>query len=254
MKREEMRVLSARNSQLSNALPAPEDSTIISKRRSVDYGIRGRSIYKQEKSLESHQDTEAYSELKSLYEKALTENCCLKGESFNESSLSTVKLDKESSVKNSFCREIEDLQETLAETVNSLRVLKEYSKELTNNKIQAKKELDEQKTFYSFAKDNMVSLLQGKLNNTVDMLKSVYRDKKSLESILDKEEKLKHNVQAQCIALDEKLKVIEGKTKDLSTASALNSQISSILSKQENVNKKIEKYEAYIQSKMKKNQ
>jgi len=105
---------------------------------------------------------------------------------------------------------------------------------------------------HNFAKDNMVSLLQGKLNNTVDMLKTVYRDKKQMESYLEKEDKKKHLAQAQNAALEEKLRVVESKNKELLNPSQLTQQITSTLSKQEAMNRKIEKYEAYIQSKLKK--
>ena len=251
-----MRILSARNAILNSTMPIvslDQELSTNNKRKSVDYGIRGRSIHKQDRiNIDNQQDIDAYNELKSLYEKALSENFSLKSESYNESSLSTVKLEKDNSLKFSFAKEIDELHETLAEALQSIKSLKEYQKELINNKIQAKKELDEQKNLYSFAKDNMVSLLQGKLNNTVDMLKTIYRDNKNLESILEKEEKNKHNFQGQSAALEEKIKVIEGRNKDLLTASALTSQIAAALSRQETLNKKIEKYEAYIQSKMKK--
>lgn len=254
MRKEEMRVLSARNNQLSSTLPITLDSdlTPVQKRKSVDYGIRGRSIYKPERSIDLQPENDAYSELKSLYEKALTENYSLKSEANYESSISYVRLDKETSVKMSLSNEIEELQHILAETFESIKVLKEYQQELIANKIQAKKELDEQRGLHSFAKDNMISLLQGKLNNTVDMLKTVYRDKKNLEGLLDKEEKTKHSLQGQSAALEEKLKVLDGRNKDLMTVGQLNTQISNILGKQDAVNKKIEKYEAYIQSKKKK--
>ena len=136
--------------------------------------------------------------------------------------------------------------------MNSIKVLKDYKRELIENKISAKKELDEQRGMHNFAKDNMVSLLQSKLNSTVDMLKTVYRDKKQLESYLEKEDKHKHVMQAQNAALEEKLKVMEGRNKDLMNTSQLTAQITNMLGKQEVVNKKIEKYENYIQSKLKK--
>lgn len=255
MRREEMRVLSARNGPLNTTMPLSSidfELSPVATRKSVDYGIRGRSIYKADKLLPDHQDIEAYSELKSLYEKALTENHSLKGDPHHDQSLSTVKLEKESSLKSSFGKEIEEIHETISETMQSIRVLKEYQKELIANKIQAKKDVDDQRNLYSFAKDNMVSLLQGKLNNTVDMLKSVYKDKKSLESLLEKEEKNKHACQAQSMALEEKIKVLEGRNKDLLSTTVLNAQIASALSKQDTLNKKIDKYEAYIQSKSKK--
>ena len=253
-----MRILSARNDPLSSTLPLTsfdnEISPLSNNRKSVDYGIRGRSIYKPDRPVpDTQQDFDAFIELKYLYERALTENHSLKGESQHENSLSTVRLDKESSLKNSFAREIEELHETIAETTQSVTVLKEYHKELIVNKAQAKKELDDYRNMYSFAKDNMVSLLQGKLNNTLDMLKSVYREKKNLEAMLEKEEKVKHSVQGQCMALEEKVKVLEGRIKEPLSVSGLNTQIGTVLNKQEAINKKIEKYEAYIQSKMKKN-
>ena len=55
------------------------------------------------------------------------------------------------------------------------------------------------------------------------------------------------------IALEEKIKVLEGRVKEPLSVSGLNSQIATVLNKQEAISKKIEKYEAYIQSKMKKN-
>lgn len=255
MRKEEMRVLSARNGPLSTTMPASTfeaELTPVQKRKSVDYGIRGRSIYKQERNVENQQELEAYSELRSLYERALNENLSLKSGDPHESSISTVKLDKESNLRISYANEIEDLNEVLADCMQSIKVLKEYQKELINNKIHAKKELDDQKGMHSYAKDNMVSLLQGKLNNTVDMLKTVYRDKKNLEALLEKEEKHKHNLQGQSAALEEKIKVIEGRNKELMNTAQLTAQISNTLSKQEALNKKIEKYESYIQSKMKK--
>ena len=253
-----MRVLSARNGPLSSTMPLVsldhDQSPLSTNRKSVDYGIRGRSIYKPDRPVpEAQQDLDAYTELKYLYERALTENHSLKGETHHENSLSTVRLDKESSLKISFTREIEELHETIAETTQSMNALKDYHKELIANKVQAKKELEEQKNMYSFAKDNMISLLQGKLNNTVDLLKSVYRDKKNLEAMLEKEEKVKHHIQGQCMALEEKIKVLEGRVKEPLSVSGLNSQIATVLNKQEAISKKIEKYEAYIQSKMKKN-
>lgn len=198
-------------------------------------------------------DHDSYSELKSLYEKALHENYSLKGEINLETSLSTVKFDKDNAVKSSFATETEELYEILSKCMNSIKVLKDYKRELIENKISAKKELDEQRGMHNFAKDNMVSLLQSKLNNTVDMLKTVYRDKKQLESYLEKEDKHKHVMQAQNAAIEEKLKVLEGRNKDLMSTSQLTAQITNVLGKQEVVNKKIEKYENYIQSKLKKN-
>jgi hypothetical protein len=195
---------------------------------------------------------ESYSELKSLYEKALNENYSLKGEINLDSSLSTVKLEKDNTVKSSFANETEELYEVLSKCMNSIKVLKDYKRELIENKISAKKELDDQRGMHNFAKDNMVSLLQGKLNNTVDMLKTVYRDKKQMETYLEKEDKHKHTMQAQNAALEEKLKVLEGRNKDLMNASQLTAQITNMLGKQEVINKKIEKYENYIQSKLKK--
>jgi len=144
------------------------------------------------------------------------------------------------------------LQEVLSNCFQSVKSLKEYKKNLTENKNSAKRELDEQRNMHNFAKDNMVSLLQGKLNNTVDMLKTVYRDKKQMESYLEKEDKKKHLAQAQNAALEEKLRVVESKNKELLNPSQLTQQITSTLSKQEAMNRKIEKYEAYIQSKLKK--
>jgi hypothetical protein len=253
MKKEEMRVLSARNpNPLSSTMPIGHlDSDFpLQKRRSVDYSIKGRSIYKSEKPDPS--DQEAYSELKLLYEKALTENFSLKGENNHESSFSTVKLDKESNLKLSLATEHEEANELISNTMVSVMMLKDYYTDLVNSKTQAKKELDEMRAMHSFAKDNMISLLQGKLNNTVDMLKTVYRDKKNLESLLDKEEKSKHLLQAQNTALEEKIKVFEGRNKEVLSVGQLTSQISNTLSKQEALNKKIEKYETYIQSKLKK--
>jgi Rps23 Pro-64 3,4-dihydroxylase Tpa1-like proline 4-hydroxylase len=205
----------------------------------------------QEKSFD-FTGQESFTELKSLYERALHENFSLRGEINLETSLSTLKPEKDSSVKSSFANEIEDLNEVLAKCMQSIKVLKEYKKELIENKLSAKKELDEQRGMHNFAKDNMVSLLQGKLNNTVDMLKTVYRDKKQMESYLDKEDKQKHVFQAQNAALEEKLKVLEGRNKELLSASQLTAQITNTLGKQEVINKKIEKYESYIQSKLKK--
>jgi chromosome segregation ATPase len=253
MRNREMRLLSARNSGLNNTMPVPIDTEVfnMSKRKSVDYGIRGKSINRHEKLTES-QDLDAYTELKDLYEKALSENCTLKSENYHESSLSTVKLERDTTVKLSLIKEIEELQGVLSKTSESIKILKEYQKELVDNRNQAKKDLEEQRNMHSFAKDNMLSLLQGKLNNSVDMLKTVYREKKNLEAFLDKEEKTKHMLQGQSAALEEKIKVLEGKNKDLQTSSTLNAQISSVISKQDAINKKIDKYESYIQSKNKK--
>lgn len=195
---------------------------------------------------------ESYSELKFLYEKALHENFSLKSEINLDSSLSTIKPDRDNTLRSSFANEIEDLQEVLSNCFQSIKSLKEYKKVLIDNKNSAKKELDEQRSMNNYAKDNMVSLLQGKLNNTVDMLKTVYRDKKQLETYLEKEDKLKHVAQAQNAALEEKLKVVEGKNKELMNPAQLNGQITNVMSKQEALNRKIEKYEAYIQSKLKK--
>lgn len=85
----------------------------------------------------------------------------------------------------------------------------------------------------------------------VETLKATYREKKTIENAIEKEEHLVKKLQAEFDALDAKNKALLTPIEDLMTATALSQQLNVLAQKQAEVDKKNEKYEKYIQSKSK---
>lgn len=183
----------------------------------------------------------SFLELKALHDKAHQENLILKSQH---------PQDPIFSYRQSTAEEIETLTEVLSSAFQSIQHLLTYKSELIENNKKLKLDLSFENSNQNFSKDQRILTLSSKLTKTNELLNSVTKDKKMLEALLDKTESMKHFAQGHNEALAEKIRVLQNPSGNLSKTQ-LTSFLSNVQCKQELIEKRIEKYETYVQSKQK---
>ena len=184
---------------------------------------------------------ESWLQLKALHDKAYQENLTL---------ISQHQQDPMLIYHQSTAEEIESLTEVFSSALQSIQCLLTYKSELIENNKSLKRDLSIQDSNHDYSKDQQILSLSSRLTKTVDLLNSVTKDKKFLETFFEESESMKNFAQGHNEALAEKIRALAKPNGNLSKTQLI-SFLNSVQCKQEQVEKRIEKYETYIQSKQK---